>query len=74
MYMYMYNAVPSVGLAVLVTGGSVLDSTNFGTSSTPLLLEIGGGGVSSVGGVVSASGCFGSSNSGSFDSSKLTSN
>lgn len=72
--MYMYNPIPSVGLAVVVVGGSVVDSTNFGTSSTPLLLEIGGGGVSSAGGVVSASGCFGISNSGSFDSMTLTSN
>ncbi len=54
-----------------------MDSTDFGTSSTPLLLEIGGGGVSSAGGVVSDSmdfSCFGHSNSGSLDSMKLTSN
>ena len=57
----------------MVVGGSVVGSTDFGTSSTPLMLEIGGGGVSTAGGVVSTSG-FGSSNSGSFDSMKLTSN
>ena len=57
---------------MVVVGGSVVD---FGTSSTPLLLGIGGGGVSAAGGVVSSSiGGFGSSKSGSLDSIKLTSN